>query len=147
MQSADIWSGNRVILSHFDSYSAALLFVRWGETLLLPGALSGAATPMSPPDTIEPHHEGDAVLERVADRYGLEATNLVREADFDEWMQTDAGPVRVHLLRFTTFEAPHATIELHGGTFKPISALRGADMRELNLLRRVFNLIVGGQKG
>jgi len=138
---------NRVILTHFDSYSTALLFPRWGETLLLPQALPASATPLPAPADIGPEHAGDAVLNAVVTHYGLNPDELVHVGDFNHWVQTDTGPVRIHLLRFTTFEAPKAAIEALGGVFKPISQLRGSAMSELLLLREVFNLIVGAGGG
>jgi hypothetical protein len=55
--------------------------------------------------------------------------------------------VRIHLLRFTTLDAPKEAIEALGGVFKPMSQLRGSAMSELMLLREVFNLIVGAGGG
>lgn len=147
MQSPDLWASNRVVLSHFDSYSAALLFAQWEETLLLPEALPDPAEPMSPPPDVAPQYLGDAVRDAVITRYGLNAAELVRVAHFDEWIKTDAGPVRVHLLRFTTFAAPAQAIAPHGGRFKALSELRRADRLELTFLRRAFDIIIGGAGG
>lgn len=143
----DILSTNRVILAHFDSYSAALVFARWGKTLLAPESLPESAAPMAAPAEVGPAHAADEVTHAAVSRYGLNAAELTRMDDFDAWMQTDLGPVRIHVLRFNTFEAPAAAIEPHGGVFKPISELRGSAMIELNLLRQVFNLIMGGGRG
>jgi hypothetical protein len=133
-----------VVLAHFDSYSAALVFARWGTTLLMPEALPESAQPMPPPAVVQALHAGDAVSNAIIARYGLQPAELVRVPEFDAWVQTNAGPLRIHLLRFTTFEAPAESIRPHGGEFKPISALRGAAALELNLLRRVFDIIIGG---
>ena len=59
-------------------------------------------------------------------------------------MSSDSGPIRIHLARFTTFEAPREAIEPLGGVFKPISQMRGMPMTELDLMRQVFNLMMGG---
>ena len=99
---------------------------------------------MEAPAGIGAAHDGDEVMQAAIARYGLNPDELVRMNDFDAWMQTDAGPLRIHVLRFTAFDAPTAAIEPHGGTFKSISELRGSAMVELNLLRQVFNLVVGG---
>lgn len=144
MEPQDILTHNRVILSHFDSYSAALLFARWGKTLLLPEALPESAAPTPAPADIGPLHVGDAVMHAAIERYGLNPAQLTRMDDFDAWLQTNTGPMRIHVLRFNTFEAPAPAIESHGGVFKPISELRGAAMIELTLLRQVFNLVIGG---
>lgn len=144
MTAHDILACNRVILAHFDSYSTALVFARWGRTMLLPQALPESATPMAePPAAIGPEHDAAAVKQAVVERYGLNPDELMHASDFNHWAQTDDGPVRIHLLRFTTFDAPKAAIAAHDGVFKPISELRGSAMNELMLLREVFNLIIG----
>jgi hypothetical protein len=142
----DILSLNRVILAHFDSYSANLVFARWGSTLLLPAPLPESAKPMTAPQEVGPAHAGAAVTAAAIAAYGLNPAELYRMDDFDAWMETAQGPLRVHLLRFSTFEAPAAAIQPRGGVFKPISELRGSAMIELNLLRQVFNLIIGGSR-
>ena len=146
MSMQDILSRNRIILSHFDTYSAALVFARWDKTLLMPMALPESAAPMAAPAAFDSAQSGEAARVAAIDAYGLNAEEVIREDDFDAWMQTDNGPVRIHLLRFNTTDAPLNVIEPHGGVYKSISELRGSPMIELNLLRQVFNLIVGGSK-
>lgn len=140
----DLLRFNRVILSHFDSYSAMLAFARWDSTMLLPAPLPASATPMPAPPAVGPRYAADAVTEAACAAYGLNPAELFRMDDFDAWMQTEQGPIRVHLLRFNTFAAPAPAIQPRGGVFKTISELRGCAMVELTLLRQVFNLIVGG---
>lgn len=138
---------NRVLLVHFDSYSTALVFARWPDSLLWPSPLSGATGPMPAPAAAGAGYDGNAVRVAAIARLGLNPEEVMRAGDFDQWVATDEGPVRVHLLRFTTFEAPKPVIETHGGVFRPISALRGSDPLELGLAREVFNLIVGAGGG
>ncbi|CAM3558436.1 hypothetical protein [Polaromonas hydrogenivorans] len=147
MTTHDILAHNRVILTHFDSYSTALVFPRWGKTLLWPEALPTSASPMPAPVDISPEYAGDAVKQAVVKRCGLNPDELVHVNEFNHWAQTETGPVRIHLLRFTTLDAPKAAIEAFGGVFKPISELRGSAMSELVLLREVFNLIIGAGGG
>ena len=87
-----------------------------------------------------------ALRQAACERFGLNADEVVRLDDFDAWMQTEDGPVRVHALRFDTFDAPGEAIVPHGGTFRHLTQLRGSPMIELNLLRQVFNLMVGGSR-
>jgi hypothetical protein len=143
MNTQDLFARNRVIFTHFDSYSAALLFPRWDNTLLWPAALPESATPMPPPTTVDAEHVANTVKQAVVERCGLNPDELEHVGDFNHWAQTETGPVRIHLLRFTTLDAPKAEIEALGGEFKPMSLLRGSAMSELLLLREVFNLIVG----
>ena len=148
MTTPDIFAHNRVILTHFDSYSTALLFPRWeNKSLLWPEALPESAAPMPAPTTLKPEHVANTVKQAVVERCGLNPDELEHVGDFSHWAQTESGPVRIHLLRFTPFDAPKEAIEALGGEFKPISQLRGSAMSELLLLREVFNLIVGGGKG
>ncbi|WP_374338516.1 hypothetical protein [Methyloversatilis sp.] len=142
----DVLVANRVLLVHFDSYSTALVFAKWNETLLLPAPLPPSAELMSEPED-EVADDGEAVKAAAIARLGLNPAEVVRACDFRHWVSTADGPVRVHLLRFTTFEAPKAAIEPHGGVFRPISALRGGVPVELLLAREVFNLIVGAGGG
>jgi hypothetical protein len=135
---------NRVILCHFDSYSAALLFARYGDSVLAPAPLPEAASAMPAPDDAGAQHNPGAVLEAMAAQHGLDATQLKFDDGFQAWMASDSGPIRIHLARFTTFEAPREAVEPLGGVFKPISEMRGMPMIELNLMRQVFNLIMGG---
>lgn len=143
MTTPDLLTRNRVIFTHFDSYSAALLFPRWGQTLLWPAALPVDATPMRSPAVITPEFSGQAVLQAVVVQCGFSADTLERVNEFNHWADTADGPVRIHLLRFTTRDAPKAAMTALGGDFKPISLLRSSPMSELVLLREVFNLIVG----
>ncbi|MDO8767310.1 MAG: hypothetical protein Q7K57_01100 [Burkholderiaceae bacterium] len=147
MNMQNILTRNRVILTHFDSYSTALLFPRWDKTLLWPVALPESASPMPAPALIDPIHASEAVRLAVAECCGLNPDELESVGEFNHWAQSPDGPVRIHLLRFTTLDAPKAAIEALGGEFKPMSLLRGSAMSELVLLREVFNLIVGGGRG
>lgn len=147
MESQDnVLVANRVMLVHFDSYSTALVFAKWNDTLLTPAPLPPSAELMSAP-AAEVADDGDAVKAAAIARLGLNPAEVVRAGDFNHWVSTADGPVRVHLLRFTTFEAPKAALEPHGGVFRPISALRGGAPVELLLAREVFNLIVGAGGG
>ena len=147
MTTPDIFAHNRVILTHFDSYSTALLFPRWETSLLWPAALPDGATPMPSPAIINPEFSGQVVKQALVEHCGFNPETLENVGDFKHWAQTEAGPVRIHLLRFTTLDAPKAAIEAMGGEFKPMSLLRGSAMSELLLLREVFNLIVGSGGG
>lgn len=135
---------NRVILSHFDSYSTALVFARYGASILASAPLPESAAPMPAPGDTTDQHNPSAVLAVLVAQAGLDPTQLRLDDDFQEWMSSDSGPIRIHLVRFTALDAPRQAIEPLGGVFKPISEMRGLPMVELNLLRQVFNLTMGG---
>ncbi|MCL5059051.1 MAG: hypothetical protein M1449_00025 [Candidatus Thermoplasmatota archaeon] len=141
----NILERNRVILCHFDSYSAALLFARYGDSVLAPAPLPESASDMPAPGDIGEQHAPGAVLDALIAKYALDPAQLKIDDGFQAWLSDDSGPNRIHLARFTTFEAPREAIEPLGGVFKPISQMRGMPMTELNLMRQVFNLIMGGR--
>jgi hypothetical protein len=145
MPDSALFIANRVILCHFDSYSTALVFARWpNRSLLWSAPLPEGASLMPPPDGITAAHEGAAVMAAAIADIGLPGDDLIRVGEFDAWFDCPTGPVRVHLLRFTTFDAPPGVLAAHEGSFKPISELRTAAPIELGMLRQVFDLIMGG---
>ena len=139
-----IWQNNRVILCHFDSYSTALVFARWPSgSLLAPEPLPASAQPMEAPQNVA-NLSGEMITQAAINTLGIGDKELHYTNDYQAWVASDAGPTRVHLLRFTTLDAPPERIEAQGGVFKPLSALRGAAQIELGLLRKVFDLIMSG---
>lgn len=143
MNAPTLLDRNRIILCHFDSYSTALLFARYGDSVLAPTPLPEAASAIPAPSDADQHEPG-AVLDALAALHGLDPMQLKIDDGFQAWMASDTGPIRIHLARFTDLDAPHEAIEPLGGAFKPISQMRGMPMTELNLMRQVFNLIMGG---
>ena len=144
MSTPDILERNRVILCHFDSYSTALVFARHGDSVLAPVPLPETASDMATPEDAAEHHDPAAVFEALVEKFGFDRGQLKMDDGFQVWMSDDSGPIRIHLARFTTLDAPHEAIQPLDATFKPISQMRGMPMTELNLMRKVFNLIMGG---
>ena len=139
-----IFDHNRVILSHYDSYSTALVFARYGASILASTPLPQSAAPMPAPGDVADQHDPGAVLAAIVAQAGLDPTQLKLDNDFQEWMSSDSGPIRIHLVRFTALDTPRQAIEPLGGVFKSISEMRGLPMIELNLMRQIFNLTMGG---
>lgn len=72
---------------------------------------------------------------------GLKSDELRVIDDFQAWFQSPGGELlRVHLLQFTTPDAPRPIIDALGGRFMARSQLRGGSMTELLSLRRAFGL-------
>lgn len=143
MDTAHVFARNRVILSHFDSYSCALNFARSGDTILTPplaASASDAAAVEQPGEEYAPA----AVLKAVVEHYGLNADQLKIDKGFEAWLAGESAPIRVHLVRISSPDIPHAAIEPLGAVFKPISQMRGMPQVELNLMRKVFDLTLGG---
>lgn len=144
MNTANILDHNRIILCHFDSYSCALNFARYGDTILAPAPLPPSASDTPPLETAGEQHAPDAVLEAMVAKYGLNPAQLKIDEGFEAWLSGESGPIRVHLVRISSPDIPHEAIEPMGAVFKPISQMRGMPATELNLMRQVFNLIMGG---
>lgn len=144
MNTHDILDRNRVILCHFDSYSTALVFARHGDSVLTPIPLPETASSMAAPDVADTHDTPGMVFDALVEKYGFNPTQLKMDEGFEAWLSDAGRPIRIHLARFTGLDAPHEAIEPLGATFKPISQMRGMPMTELNLMRQVFNLIMGG---
>lgn len=144
MSTNDLLARNRVILCHFDSYSHALLFPRWAHGMLWPQALPAGAEPMAAP--VEPlaGFEGGPLKQALVEATGLNPDELEETEGFVAWFLAPDGPLRVHLLHFTTPDAPKPAIEALGGRFMAMSQLRGTDMTELLLLRQAFGLFGHG---
>ena len=140
----NIFDCNRVILCHFDSYSCALVFARFDASILALLPLPESAVPMIAPDEVSEQHDSDAVLDALVTQFAFNPADLSMDEVFQAWMDSDSGPIRIHLARFSTLDAPHPSIEPFGGVFKPISEMRRMPMIELNLMRQVFNQIMGG---
>ena len=139
-----LFDHNRVILSHYDSYSTALVFARYGASILASTPLPQSAAPMPAPGDATELHDPGAVLATIVAQAGLDPAQLRLDEDFQEWMSSDSGPIRIHLVRFTALDTPRQAIEPLGGVFKSISEMRGLPMIELNLMRQIFNLTMGG---
>ena len=144
MDSNNILDHNRVILCHFDSYSAASVYARYGTSILMPNPLPEGASETEAPAEVGEQYSPDAVIAAMVKNYGLNPAEMGYSEGFEVWMASDAGPIRIHLIRFTTFEAPKAAIEPHGGIFRALSEMRGTPMIELNLLRKAFDLVMNG---
>ncbi|MGS5087286.1 hypothetical protein ACVC7V_12375 [Hydrogenophaga sp. A37] len=142
---ANISRHHRVILCHFDDYSHALVFPRWAHGMLWPQALpEGAQALSSPPEPAPAAIDSAALIAAVLQGSELSPDDVEEVTAFQPWFQTPDGPLRVHLLRFTTPDAPKPAIAAMGGNFKALSELRGGHMAELLLLREAFGLVGGG---
>ena len=143
--SANLLARHRVILCHFDTYSTALLFVRWPHgSLLAPTALPAAAAVALAPAADASGLVMETEVIGVLQAMGVDTAHVKYLHDFNGCADDESGPVRIHLCRYMTPDAPKQAIAALGGEFKHMSALRAADKQELLLLRQVFDLIMAG---
>ena len=123
------------------------MFPLWAHGLLWPQALPESAQALSSPPEPQPAAiHSAALIAAVLQGSDLNPDDIEEVTTFQPWFQTPEGHLRVHLLRFTTPDAPKPAIAPLGGSFKALSELRGGDMAELLLLRVAFGLVAGGRE-
>jgi hypothetical protein len=134
----------RLILVHKQKTSARLRF------LMFPHGMCAFA-PLPALSVVEEEGEGapevayhpNAWLRAAERRLGLDPGALSSEAEFHATVQTPDGPVTVQLASFQTVDPPFAEAEALGGRFVAITEARGCTPVELELLRRVYAVVLG----
>ena len=137
----------RLILFHKQDTSARVRFLRHiGGGVSLPGPLPSLCEIVDEdeaPDLKVVAHPSLYLAQ--AERWlGLEPGALALEPEFRSWVELTGGPVPVYLGRFTSIDPPFAAAEAVGCAF--ITIMEGRDLRpvELELLRRAYQLVLGG---
>ncbi|RCX32019.1 hypothetical protein [Thioalbus denitrificans] len=136
---------SRIILFHTQATSARTRFLR------LPGATVCGFEPLPPGAELLAEgsggkvalHPGAAVRDAEL-RLGLPVGSLEAEGEYLANVQAGSGPVTVFLARFTTIDPPFAAAAAAGAEFIDLTAARGLPALELELLRRAYELILGG---
>lgn len=75
---------------------------------------------------------------------GLPAGSLEAEGEFFEQVDVDGGPLAIYLARFTTVDPPFDAVRQQGGEFIDLTEARGLSGTELELLRKVYEFVLGG---
>ena len=83
-------------------------------------------------------------LKEAAGRLGLPVKSLEWEPEFNLWVDIPGGPVRILLFRFLEIDPPFAAAEAIGGCFIDLTEARDLPNVELLLLRRAYEVILGG---
>jgi hypothetical protein len=85
-----------------------------------------------------------AALVREAEiRLGLAEGMIYPEAEFQAWVDTPEGDVPVLLAAFAGIDPPFAAVEQVGGRFIAMTESRALSEIERNLLRRVYEHVLG----
>lgn len=75
---------------------------------------------------------------------GLGVDDLEAVAEFREMVDVPDGPVQVFLARFTTIDPPFNHAHSQGAQFIELPQARDLPQVELELLRAVYTLVIGG---
>ena len=81
---------------------------------------------------------------RAEQSLGLAPGNLEAEGEFHEQVDVEGGPLDVYLARFTGIDPPFEDVERNGGEFIDLTQARGLPGTELELLRKVYEFVLGG---
>lgn len=139
----DLPADLRLILVHKQKTSGRLRFLRLphGTVAFTPlPPLSILMEDAAPPQVV--HHP--AVFLKAAEvKLGLPAGSLVHEPEFQATVDTPDGPVAMHLASFTSIDPPFDEAAALGGGFIAITEAAGGMPAEMDLLRRVYEVLLG----
>lgn len=135
----------RLILFHKQSTSARLRFLKFSY-----GAVCGL-TPLPPlaqlldeaPDEkllTHPAHTVNAAI----DYFALDSEGILAEGDYRAFVEIPQGTVQVFLAQFTHIDPPFAAAQSRGAEFIDLTQARDLPDVELELLRRAYELLLGG---
>jgi hypothetical protein len=130
----------RLLCFHKQGSSARTRFVRWPHGMLAFAPLPADSTLQK--SALARRHPAD-LLRAAAQRLGLPDDALAAITEFEAAMATPQGEIPVLLVQFTTLDPPFAAIEAQCGKFVAITEARDCDPRELQLLRRAYEIVIG----
>lgn len=89
------------------------------------------------------HHPAHLV-KQAEQSLDLPSGSLEAEGEFHEQVDVDGGPLDVYLARFTAIDPPFEQAGRHHGEFIDLTQARGLPVAELELLRKVYEFVLGG---
>lgn len=137
----------RLILCHKQSTSARTLFLRHAAgNLCGPEPLPTLASWLeaAAQGAEDEHFHPAGVVRVLGEQLGIEHGELQPEAEFYEQVDTPDGPLHIFLGRFTSIDPPRQQMEQRGARFYAITELRGCHPAEMGLLRRAYEVMLGG---
>ena len=93
-------------------------------------------------ETVVMHPGG--LLKQAEGLFELDGGTLEVDTEFEEYVDTPDGNVRVYLAHFTTMDPPFDAVEAKGAKFIPLTDARQLPDTELLLLRKAYELVLGG---
>jgi hypothetical protein len=134
---------------HKQAASARTLFLRLKNgSVMLPEPFPFLSSPLEPGKLVYDHVSvfgHPATLgQRFSAALGLPREGLEVETDFIEPVEIPGATVMVYLARLTATDPPHAHFAEISARLCPITELRGGHPVEMSLLRKAYELILGG---
>ncbi len=136
----------RIILFHKQATSARLRFLRFSYHSVC------AFEPLPKLSVLLEDHEGEhsvmphpaPMIQQVEERFGLNKGDLEAEAQYHASVDAAGGPVTVLLAGFTGIDPPFDLARDLQARFIDLTEARDLPSVELALLRRAYELILGG---
>lgn len=136
----------RVILFHKQATSARTRFLRFDHGGVCgPQALPAGAEVMDerPSGEVLAQHPG-APVQQAARELGMAPDSLAALGEFREWVEVGRESLPVFLAGFTTIDPPFDQVAAKGAAFIDLTQARGLPQAELQLLRRAYEVLLGG---
>ena len=135
----------RVILYHNQSTSARLRFLRFSyHSVCAFEQLPKLAMLMDEGTEGSLALHPVAVIDEAEKQLGLEAGTLEVDAEYQACVDVAGEPIHVFLARFNTIDPPFSIAEDLQATFIDLTQARDLSAVELQLLRRAYEMIMGG---
>jgi hypothetical protein len=139
---------DRIIFFHKHGTSARTRFLRFAEETVcgfaglpsLAQVVEEIDTKPQPP--VETHPT--VLLKEAAERLSVPLASLELESEYCMWVDVPGGPVRVLLAGFTDIDPPFDKAEAIGASFVDLTQARSLPQAELLLLRRAYEVVLGG---
>jgi len=134
----------RVILYHNQSTSARLRFLRFSYNSVCGfESLPELAELMDDGDTPMMAVHPAAIIKEVEEKLGLATGDLQAEGEYRAIVDVAGGPVNILLARFTSIDPPFELAKNSQATFIDLTEARDLPQVELQLLRKVYELVIG----
>lgn len=134
----------RVIFFHKHPTSAKTVFLKFSYESVCAFETLGKLAQLTDEDLQTPRLHPAQVIAEIENRLGFTADILDAQAEFQQLVDVPGGPVQVLLFAFSTYDPPFALAETAGADFIDLTQARGLPDVELELLRKVYEFVLGG---
>lgn len=84
------------------------------------------------------------LVQKATDYFGLSSGDIEVVSEYHEFVDVPEGPIQVFLARFTAIDPPFLAAKKRGAEFIELPQARNLPQVELELLREVYTLVIGG---
>ena len=135
----------RLIMYHKQSTSARLRFLKFpygGVCGFEPLPTLAQLLDEEAHDSVVAHPA--PLVAQAEQRLGIAAGELEAEGEFKAYVDVPDGVIQVILARFTSIDPPFEVAEAQGGEFVDLPQARNIPRVELELLRKVYEVVMTG---